>query len=48
MHFDANPATAKELAEKLRIDTRVVRQTTIKLGDRLKEVVVRPDKTHAM
>ncbi|KAI8058562.1 30S ribosomal protein S6 [Syncephalis plumigaleata] len=48
MHFDANPATVKTLTEKLLIDTRVIRQTTIKLGDKLKEVITRPDKTHMM
>jgi small subunit ribosomal protein S6 len=48
MHFDANPTTVKTLTDKLLIDTRVIRQTTIKLGDRLKEVIARPDKTHMM
>ncbi|RKP08781.1 30S ribosomal protein S6 [Thamnocephalis sphaerospora] len=48
MHFDANPATVNELAERLRVDTRVVRHTMIKLGDRLDSVIARPDKTHLM
>ncbi|KAI9594727.1 30S ribosomal protein S6 [Syncephalis fuscata] len=48
MHFDANPATVKELTDNLRIDTRVIRQTTIKLGDKLKDIITRPDKTYMM
>jgi small subunit ribosomal protein S6 len=45
MHFDANPLIVQELGKKLSVDTRVLRHTFIKLGDKLETVVARPDKT---
>ncbi|KAL9548404.1 hypothetical protein PS6_006621 [Mucor atramentarius] len=45
MHFDANPLIIQELGKKLAVDTRVLRHTFIKLGDKLETVVARPDKT---
>lgn len=45
MHFDANPLIVQELGKKLLVDTRVLRHTFIKLGDKLENVVERPDKT---
>jgi small subunit ribosomal protein S6 len=45
MHFDANPLIAQELGKKLAVDTRVLRHTFVKLGDKLETVVARPDKT---
>lgn len=45
MHFDANPLIVQELGKKLLVDTRVLRHTFIKLGDKLETVVARPDKT---
>ncbi|CAO3613584.1 unnamed protein product [Mucor hiemalis] len=45
MHFDANPLIVQDLSKKLAVDTRVLRHTFIKLGDKLDTVVARPDKT---
>lgn len=45
MHFDANPLIVQDLSKKLAVDTRVLRHTFIKLGDKLETVVARPDKT---
>lgn len=45
MHFDANPLIIQELGKKLAVDTRVLRHTFIKLGDKLETVIERPDKT---
>ncbi|KAI9318102.1 30S ribosomal protein S6 [Dichotomocladium elegans] len=46
MHFDANPLIVQDLGKKLLVDSRVLRHTFIKLGDKLETVVARPDKTH--
>lgn len=46
MHFDANPLIVQELGKKLLVDSRVLRHTFVKLGDKLETVVARPDKTH--
>ncbi|EIE76330.1 hypothetical protein G6F46_002484 [Rhizopus delemar] len=45
MHFDANPLVVQDLGKKLAVDTRVLRHTFIKLGDKLETVIQRPDKT---
>ncbi|CDS06980.1 hypothetical protein LRAMOSA09503 [Lichtheimia ramosa] len=45
MHFDANPLIVQELGKKLLVDSRVLRHTFVKLGDKLETVVARPDKT---
>ncbi|CAO3612346.1 unnamed protein product [Cunninghamella blakesleeana] len=45
MHFDANPLIVQDLNKKLLVDSRVLRHTFIKLGDKLDTVVARPDKS---
>ncbi|KAG0140810.1 hypothetical protein CROQUDRAFT_664666 [Cronartium quercuum f. sp. fusiforme G11] len=39
MMFDANPPTVKELTDRLRVDPRVLRHTTLLVGKKLKEIV---------
>ncbi|KAH9816947.1 hypothetical protein DFH28DRAFT_963080 [Melampsora americana] len=39
MMFDANPPTVKELTDRLRVDPRVLRHTTLLVGKKLKEVM---------
>jgi small subunit ribosomal protein S6 len=39
MTFDASPRTMRGLAAMMRRDPRVVRWTTLKLGERLQDVV---------
>ncbi|EGG07117.1 uncharacterized protein MELLADRAFT_106173 [Melampsora larici-populina 98AG31] len=39
MMFDANPPTVKELTERLRVDPRVLRHTTLLVGKKLSEVM---------
>ncbi|KAF7721759.1 hypothetical protein EC973_004153 [Apophysomyces ossiformis] len=46
MHFDSNPLIAQELGKRLLVDTRVLRHTFIKLGDKLETTIARPDRTH--
>ncbi|SCZ95940.1 BZ3500_MvSof-1268-A1-R1_Chr8-1g09897 [Microbotryum saponariae] len=38
MRFDANPPTVKALNERLRLDPRVLRWTTLKIGEKLHEI----------
>ena len=45
MHFDTNPVVLHELRRKLSIDTRVIRGNLVKLGEKLEEIIERPDKT---
>lgn len=45
MHFDAPPHLAQELSTRLRDDPRVIRWTTLKLGDTLESVSRRPRST---
>ena len=45
MHFDANPSVLKALNHSMNIDERVFRATFIKLGDKLDDIVRRPDKS---
>ncbi|KAH9467056.1 hypothetical protein MJO28_000366 [Puccinia striiformis f. sp. tritici] len=39
MQFDANPPTVRELTNRLRVDPRVLRHTTLLVGSKLREVV---------
>jgi small subunit ribosomal protein S6 len=39
MTFDASPRTMRGLAAMMRRDPRVIRWTTLKLGERLQDVV---------
>ncbi|CAH7685847.1 hypothetical protein PPACK8108_LOCUS20439 [Phakopsora pachyrhizi] len=39
MNFDANPPTVRELTNRLRVDPRVLRHTTLVVGKNLKDVV---------
>ncbi|KAI9494681.1 30S ribosomal protein S6 [Zychaea mexicana] len=45
MHFDANPLIVQDLGKKLLVDSRVLRHTFVKLGDKLDTVIARPDKS---
>ncbi|CAG8531759.1 1193_t:CDS:2 [Diversispora eburnea] len=45
MHFDTNPLVLHELRKQLNRDPRVIRGNLVKLGDRLHEIIERPDKT---
>ncbi|KAI9030055.1 30S ribosomal protein S6 [Phycomyces nitens] len=45
MHFDANPLIVKDLSKNLLVDSRVLRHTFIKLGDKLETSIARPDKS---
>ncbi|CAJ0912868.1 16389_t:CDS:2, partial [Entrophospora sp. SA101] len=45
MHFDTNPVVLHELRRKLNIDTRVIRGNLVKLGEKLEDIIERPDKT---
>ncbi|ORZ26228.1 30S ribosomal protein S6 [Absidia repens] len=45
MHFDSNPLVVQDLGKKLLVDSRVLRHTFVKLGDKLDTVVTRPDKS---
>ncbi|CAO1631709.1 unnamed protein product [Sympodiomycopsis kandeliae] len=38
MHFDTNPPVLSQLSSRLRMDPRVVKWTTLKLGDKLHEI----------
>ncbi|KAI8971682.1 30S ribosomal protein S6 [Mycotypha africana] len=44
MHFYANPLILQDLGKQLSVDSRVLRHTFIKLGEKLEDVVERPDK----
>ena len=45
MHFDANPLIVQDMGKKLSVDSRVLRHTFVKLGDKLDTVIARPDKS---
>ncbi|ORY94002.1 30S ribosomal protein S6 [Syncephalastrum racemosum] len=45
MHFHANPLMVQNLSKKLLVDSRVLRHTFIKLGDKLDTIITRPDKS---
>ena len=45
MHFDASPRTLTELNRSLRTDTRVLRWTTLKVAEKLDDVVEAREKT---
>lgn len=38
LHFDTSPPVLSQLSSRLRADPRVVKWTTLKLGDRLDEI----------
>ncbi|RIA91374.1 30S ribosomal protein S6 [Glomus cerebriforme] len=46
MHFDTNPVVIAELRKMFNNDPRVIRGNIVKLGERLEDIVERPDKTH--
>ncbi|CAI2165258.1 16394_t:CDS:2 [Funneliformis geosporum] len=46
MHFDTNPVVISELRKIFNNDPRVIRGNIIKLGEKLEDIVHRPDKTH--
>jgi ribosomal protein S6 len=46
MHFDTNPVVIAELRKLFNNDPRVIRGNIIKLGERLEDIIERPDKTH--
>ncbi|CAG8533411.1 3289_t:CDS:2 [Acaulospora morrowiae] len=45
MHFDTNPVVLHDLRKRLNSDPRVIRGNLVKLGDKLREIAERPDKT---
>jgi ribosomal protein S6 len=45
MHFDASPKIVSELKRSLGTDTRVLRWTTLKIGEKLDDVVGRRERT---
>lgn len=45
MNFDASPPVLNSLRNLLHYDPRVLRMTTLKLGDRVEKIVVPPMKT---
>jgi len=45
MHFDTNPIIVQALQKKFKTDPRVIRGNIIKLGEKLEDIVERPDKT---
>ncbi|OCH88266.1 hypothetical protein OBBRIDRAFT_780419 [Obba rivulosa] len=45
MHFDASPATLRSLHSVMREDQRVIRWTTLKLGEKVEDVVRPPSKS---
>ena len=45
MHFDTSPQALAQLNRNLRTDTRVLRWTTLKLGEKLDDVVGKREKT---
>lgn len=46
MHFDTNPVVITELRKMFNNDPRVIRGNIVKLGERLEDIIERPDKTH--
>ena len=46
MHFDTNPVVLAELRRMFNKDPRVIRGNIVKIGERLEDIVERPDKTH--
>lgn len=38
MHFDTNPPVLSQLSSRFKLDPRVVKWTTLKLGDKLHEI----------
>lgn len=45
MHFDASPRLMQSLAEQLRQDNRVLKWTTLKLGERLQDIIRTKEQT---
>ncbi|KAA1476767.1 hypothetical protein DENSPDRAFT_867389 [Dentipellis sp. KUC8613] len=45
MHFDASPENQRGLARLLRKDPRVIRATTLKMGEKIEDVAYRKEQT---
>ncbi|KZT08460.1 uncharacterized protein LAESUDRAFT_723984 [Laetiporus sulphureus 93-53] len=45
MKFDASPRSLRQLNTLMKLDPRVIRWTTLKLGDKVEDVVRAPSKT---
>jgi len=45
MHFDASPRTLRSLNMLMKSDPRVIRWTTLKLGEKVEDVVQDPSRT---
>ncbi|KAF0439040.1 30S ribosomal protein S6 [Gigaspora margarita] len=45
MHFDTNPVVLAEIRKRLNSDPRVIRCNIVKFGNKLEDIVTRPDKT---
>ncbi|KAH7913170.1 hypothetical protein BJ138DRAFT_1002848 [Hygrophoropsis aurantiaca] len=45
MHFDTSPRTLRTLGGIMRRDPRVIRWTMLKLGEKVEDVVLPPEKT---
>ncbi|RKP14411.1 30S ribosomal protein S6 [Piptocephalis cylindrospora] len=48
MLFDANPSTVGILDRQLRLDARIIRSTVVKLGERLEDVIERPEQAEEL
>ncbi|TFK53979.1 hypothetical protein OE88DRAFT_1711024 [Heliocybe sulcata] len=45
MYFDTSPKVLREFNTLMRNDPRVIRWTTLKIGDKVEDIVSRPEKT---
>ncbi|CAG8460823.1 14547_t:CDS:2 [Ambispora leptoticha] len=45
MHFDCNPIVMRELQKRFSGDPRVIRGNFVKLGEKLEDIIYRPDQT---
>lgn len=41
MHFDTNPPVLSQLSSRFKVDPRVIKWTTLKLGDKLEDITPR-------